>query len=196
MSLVLIAFAYLLGAVPFGLLVAKLLCGIDPREGGSGNVGATNVGRLCGFRYGATTLAFDLTKGLLPVVLALHMGGSPFVVSLVGLAALLGHCYSVFLGFSGGKAVATTIGVFLPIATWQLLVSVGLAVAIVLLSGYMSLGSLALVGALFVLTLFSSKIVYAPFACVVMLLVFWRHRANIQRLARGEENTWRKKKEV
>jgi len=196
MQFLLIVLAYFLGAVPFGLLVAKYLCGVDPRQGGSCNVGATNVGRLCGTRYGLVTLAFDLSKGLLPVVLALRADHAPFVVSLVALAALVGHCYSIFLGFSGGKAVATTIGVFLPIATWQLLVSVALAVAIVLLSGYMSLGSLVLVGSLFVLTLFSSKIVYAPLAAVVMVLVFWRHRANIQRLARGEENTWRKKKEV
>jgi glycerol-3-phosphate acyltransferase PlsY len=196
MSVLLILFAYFLGAVPFGLLVAKRLCGVDPREAGSKNVGATNVARLCGLRYGAATLAFDLTKGLLPVVLALKLDLSSTAVSLVGLAALLGHCYSVFLGFSGGKAVATTIGVFLPIATWQLLAAVGLAIAIAFVSGYMSLGSLALASALFAFTLFSSQIAYAPLAGAVMLLIVWRHRANIQRLVRGEEITWRKKKEV
>lgn len=196
MSFLLIVSAYFLGAVPFGLLVAKRLCGVDPREAGSKNVGATNVARLCGLPYGAATLAFDLTKGLLPVVLALKFELSPTAVSLVGLAALLGHCYSVFLGFSGGKAVATTIGVFLPLTTWQLLVAVVLAVAIAFVSGYMSLGSLVLAGALFVLTLFSSQIAYAPLAGAVMLLIVWRHRANIRRLLRGEENTWRKKKEV
>ncbi len=193
-AILLILGAYLLGSAPFGLLVALRLCGVDPRLGGSGNVGATNVARLCGVGYGILTLALDMLKGLVPVLAAMHYDGSVIVVSLTALAALTGHCYSVFLKFNGGKAVATTIGVFLPLAAWQLLVCLALAAAIAWATGFMSLGSLLLALSLPVLLLLSGKAAWAPLAAAVMLLVFWRHRMNIQRLVRGEENSWRKNK--
>ena len=114
--------AYLLGAVPFGLLLSRG-SGIDIRTQGSKNIGATNVARLCGFGWGVATLACDVCKGALPVWLAFRINPSPLFVSVVGLACVLGHVFSCFMKFKGGKAVATSKGVFMPLAFWQLLVA-------------------------------------------------------------------------
>ena len=187
-----LALSYLIGSVPFGLAVAKGLGRMDPREHGSGNVGATNVARVCGAGCGALTLALDMAKGVVPVAVAMAISTSPWYISLVALAAVLGHVFSAYLQFRGGKAVATTIGVFLPLALWQTLLAVVLLVAVVAASGYMSLGSLALVTALPALLLIFWRIEYLPLALVVMVIVYWRHKDNIVRLARGEETSWRK----
>jgi acyl phosphate:glycerol-3-phosphate acyltransferase len=186
--------AYLLGAVPFGLVVAKTLRGVDPRESGSRNIGATNVARTCGTKFGVLTLALDILKGAVPVAVAVVVDGHWAAVSLVALAAVAGHVFPVFLGFKGGKAVATTIGVFLPIAFLPLLASAGLCAAAIAISGYVSLGSLTLVTALPVLILVWGEAIYLPLALVVMALVYWRHRENIARLVKGEEKSWRKGK--
>ena len=103
-----IVLGYVLGSAPWGLVIARTFCGIDPRNDGSRNTGATNVARLCGFRWGVLTLACDLGKGALPVALALWLGLSPLLVTCVALACVLGHVFSCFMGFRGGKAVATS----------------------------------------------------------------------------------------
>jgi|MTBAKSStandDraft_2_1061841.scaffolds.fasta_scaffold00047_151 glycerol-3-phosphate acyltransferase PlsY len=187
--------AYLLGSVPFGLLVAKLFCGVDPREAGSGNTGATNVARLCGAKYGVLALVLDVLKGYLPATLAVSGNLGATGISLVALAAILGHVFSPFLGFKGGKAVATTIGAFLALMPLGALLSVAACVLVIALTGYVSLGSLTLALCLPVFALLTGRLAYLPLAAVVMLLLFWRHRENIRRLARGEEMPWRRKKE-
>lgn len=187
--------AYLLGSVPFGLLVAKLFCGVDPREAGSGNTGATNVARLCGAKFGVLALVLDVLKGYLPATLAVSGNLGATGISLVALAAILGHVFSPFLGFKGGKAVATTIGAFLALMPLGALLSVAACVLVIALTGYVSLGSLTLALCLPVFALLTGKLAYLPLAAVVMLLLFWRHRENIRRLARGEEMPWRRKKE-
>ncbi|MCK9241011.1 glycerol-3-phosphate 1-O-acyltransferase PlsY [Desulfocurvus sp.] len=188
-----IAFSYLLGAVPFGLLVGRVLCGVDPRTAGSRNTGATNIARLCGFKYGVLALALDLGKGLAPVALARTFTDSPLFLALAAGAAITGHCYSVFLRGKGGKAVATTIGAFVALAFWPTLISCALCVAVIARSGFVSLGSLTLAAALPVCMLLSGRLTYAVLGVVVMALIFWRHRDNIRRLARGEEKPWRRK---
>ena len=99
-----IALAYVLGSVPWGLVIAKTFCHLDPRESGSRNTGATNVARLCGFGWGVATLACDVCKGAVPVWLAFRINPSPVFVSVVGLACVLGHVFSCFMKFKGGKA--------------------------------------------------------------------------------------------
>ena len=113
-----LAISYLLGAMPFGLLISRTCCGIDPREQGSGNIGATNVGRLCGTKYGAMTLILDVLKGFAPVLLAASFSDSYFFLTLVATAAVCGHMFSVFLHGKGGKGVATWVGAFLAISPW------------------------------------------------------------------------------
>ena len=185
--------AYLLGSIPFGLVIAKNFCNIDPRLDGSKNTGATNVARLCGTKYGIATLLGDMGKGFIPVLAASAWIDSDLGVSLVLLSAVLGHVFSVYMNFTGGKAVATTVGAFLAVSPWGTIFAAAFCLLAVWLSGHVSMGSLTLALALPVFMLISGNFAFVPVALVVMVILFWRHRDNIHRLARGEENPWLKK---
>lgn len=185
--------AYILGSIPFGLVVAQTLCNIDPRTDGSRNTGATNVARLCGTKYGIATLVLDVSKGFFPVLTASAWIESDLGLSIVLLAAILGHAFSCFLNLKGGKAVATTVGAFLAVSPWGTIFSAALCLALIALSGHVSLGSLTLALALPVFMFLTGNFAFVPVALVVMVLLFWRHKDNIRRLARGEENPWLKK---
>ena len=189
-----IALAYVLGSVPWGIVIAKTFCRIDPRESGSCNTGATNVARLCGFGWGVATLACDVCKGALPVWLAFRINPSPVFVSIVGLACVLGHVFSCFMKFKGGKAVATSIGVFMPLAFWQLLAASALCCLIIWRSGFVSLGSLSLVAALAVALAVTGQWVWLPLSLCVLAVVVWKHKENIARLRAGTEKSWLKGK--
>ena len=152
------------------------------------------MARLCGFGWGVATLACDVLKGALPVWLALRVNPAPLFVSAVALACVLGHVFSCFMRFRGGKAVATSIGVFLPLAFWPLLAASLLCVLIIWRSGYVSLGSLALVTALPLGLCLTGQWAWLPLALCVWALVVWKHRENIARLRAGTEKTWRKGK--
>ena len=179
--------AYLLGSVPFGFVFAKVFCGRDPRREGSKNIGATNVARLCGLPFGILTLVCDALKGLAPTWLALHLLMEPQSAAVVGLCALLGHMYSVFLGFKGGKAVATTIGVFVPLAFTCLLISAAACLAVIAITRYVSLGSLTLAAALPITLGLFGRFDILPVAILVMLVIFYKHRENIRRLLAKQE---------
>ena len=188
------ALAFLLGSVPFGLLIAKTFCGVDPRTAGSGNVGATNVARLCGTKWGVTTLLCDVLKGFLPVLVYAHAGaGLSSLAYPIGLAVICGHMFSVFLKFKGGKGVATTVGVFLALAPWQLVIAGAVCILVIWRSGFVSAGSLVLVTALPLLFLFTGQWASFGFSLVTGGLVVYAHRENIRRLLRGEEKPWIKK---
>ena len=189
-----IALAYVLGSVPWGLVIAKTFCRLDPRESGSRNTGATNVARLCGFGWGVATLACDVCKGALPVWLAFRINPSPLFVSVVGLACVLGHVFSCFMKFKGGKAVATSIGVFMPLAFWQLLAASALCCLIIWRSGFVSLGSLSLVATLVVALAVTGQWVWLPLSLCVLAVVVWKHKENIARLRAGTEKSWLKGK--
>ncbi len=186
--------AYILGSIPFGLLIAKSMCNIDPRLDGSKNTGATNIARLCGIKYGIGTLVLDVAKGLVPVIMADAWMHDGFGLSIVALAAILGHAFSCFMNFKGGKAVATTIGAFMALSFWGAFFSAASCLAVVALSGHVSMGSLTLALALPAFMLLTGNFAYVPVALVIMVLLFWRHKENIHRLARGEENPWMKPK--
>ena len=191
---VLILFAYLLGSVPWGVVIARTCRGIDPRTDGSRSTGATNVSRLCGFGYGVATLACDLLKGAVPVWIALKIGPAPLFVSLVAVAAVLGHVFSCFMRFRGGKAVATSIGVFLPLAFWPLLGSCALCMLVIWRSGFVSLGSLSLLGSLPVFLAMAGAWQWLPLSLCLCVIVFVKHRENIARLRAGTEKPWLKSK--
>ena len=186
-----LAGTYLLGSVPFGIIVGRGCCRIDPRESGSGNTGATNVARSCGTIYGLLVLTLDLLKGLIPTWLAMLASGSWVMISLIALAAVAGHVFSVFLKFKGGKGVATAIGVFIPVAFCPLLISAVLCVLAIAGSRFVSVGSLLLFTSLPILIIVFWKIQFLPLALVVMILIYWRHRDNIVRLLNGQEKKWR-----
>ena len=188
-----LAISYLLGAMPFGLLISKTCCGIDPREQGSGNIGATNVGRLCGTKFGALTLSLDMLKGFVPVLLASSFSDSYFFLTLVALAAVCGHMFSVFLHGKGGKGVATWVGAFVAISTSGTIIC-GLAfLAALYFYNFVSLASLVMVALMPMVLLFQGLFGAIPVALVLMGLIFWKHSENIQRLMAGEEHPWKKK---
>ncbi|NCD24169.1 MAG: glycerol-3-phosphate 1-O-acyltransferase [Deltaproteobacteria bacterium] len=184
--------SYLLGAMPFGLLVSRTCCNIDPREQGSGNIGATNVGRLCGKKYGALTLILDMAKGFIPVVLASSFSDSAFFLTLVATATICGHMYSVFLNGKGGKGVATWVGAFAAISfSGTILCGLGFLAALYLYN-YVSLASMVMVALMPIVLLFQGIWGAIPLALVLAGLIFWKHSENIQRLMNGEENPWKK----
>ncbi len=190
-----ILLAYVAGSIPFGVVIAKTCCGIDPRAGGSMSSGATNVSRLCGFPYGVATLACDVAKGALPVWVALWIDPDPIFVSLTGLACVLGHVFSCFMGLKGGKAVATSIGVFLPLAFLPLLGSCALCLLVIWRSGFVSLGSLSLLASLPIFLAIGHKTAWIPLSLCLCVIVFVKHRENIRRLRAGEEKPWLKSKQ-
>lgn len=189
---------YLVGSIPFGLIIGRL-AGIDVRKEGSRNIGATNVSRVLGKKLGFVTLVCDCLKGLLPMVLAglyLHdTANGVQVVALTGVLAVVGHMFPVYLRFSGGKGVATGLGVFLYFSPLAIAVSLAVFLAAVRLTGFVSVGSL-LASALIPLWLYllgaAQTTVYA--ATVIALLIWGKHHENIKRLLHGQEKTWKKGK--
>lgn len=197
MSILLVVASYFLGAIPFGLVIGKL-AGKDVRTEGSKNIGATNVSRLLGKKLGLLTLVCDCLKAYLPMLLAAHIfkesSNRDIIVSLCGVMAVLGHMFPVYLRFKGGKGVATGLGVFLYLSPLAILISLGVFVGAVALSGFVSVGSL-LASALMVVWLWflGQSTVTIVSAAVVAALIWLKHRENISRLLKGEEQSWKKK---
>jgi glycerol-3-phosphate acyltransferase PlsY len=186
--------AYLVGSIPAAYIAGRALRGIDLREHGSGNLGATNVMRVMGPRIGAVVLLFDTLKGAIPViVLPILFGveGTAWWAIAYGVAAILGHVRPIFLlGRGGGKGVATAAGVFAALAPLPLIICAVVFLAVVLASGYVSLGSLVS-AAVFPLAVIVTSGGLSPVAIAglaMAVFVFWTHRANIGRLRRGEEH--------
>ena len=186
--------AFLLGSIPFGLVVAKTFKGIDPRKAGSGNIGSTNVARLCGWPCGLLTLFCDIMKGTLPVLIAVYLLPDQFMQSLVALAAVLGHIKSPFLGFKGGKGVATTIGALIPLAFLPLLCAVACFFVVVFITRYVSLSSMTMSVALVIFYAVFGYWQLLPLGVVLAAMIIWAHRSNIGRLLRGEESKFVLKK--
>ncbi len=182
--------AYFIGSIPTGYLFVKKFLGIDIREYGSGNVGATNVARKLGFKMGAAVALIDIMKGFIPVIAArLFLGLEPaYLLYLIGFAAIIGHDWSIFLGFDGGKGVATTFGVILAAAPLSFVVLGLIWLAITFSIRIVSLASL--LGTLtlpFTVYLFSGDPAQAAMALILFVFVVYTHRENINRLIKGEE---------
>ena len=187
-ALLLLAIGYVLGAIPCGYLAGRWLKGIDLRDFGSGSTGATNVLRNVGKGPALLVFLLDVGKGALAVLLAKSAGLNDWVQVLVGLAALAGHIWPIWLGWKGGKAVATGLGMFLGLAWPVGLAGFGLFLATISLSRIVSLASVVAAIGLPVLMLVSaSSSAYVMVSLVASLMVLWRHRSNIQRLMAGTE---------
>ena len=199
MGLAAVVIAYLVGGIPFGLIIVRLMTGSDVRESGSGNIGATNVLRTTGRLAGVLTLLLDVGKGFACVWLASVMTGgseawmSEAWMSAAAFAVMAGHAFPVWLQFRGGKAVATCVGAFLYLTPLPVLAITILFVLLIVSTGYLSLGSIVGAGLL-------------PVACLIILhpewpvlasataaavLVIWRHKDNISRIRSGTENVFR-----
>jgi glycerol-3-phosphate acyltransferase PlsY len=190
-GLIAVIAAYLVGGIPFGLLIVKLKTGADVRESGSGNIGATNVLRTTGPMAGILTLVLDAAKGWFAVWLADTLThGDVLWMSFAALAALLGHVFSPYLKFKGGKAVASFLGAFGYLTPIPVLVITLIFLLVVVMTRYLSLGSI-------------SGAVLFPFACFIILhpewpvlvaslgaavLILWRHQGNIARIKAGTEH--------
>lgn len=197
LSILCVVASYLVGAIPFGLLLSRG-SGVDIRKHGSKNIGATNVSRLLGKKLGFVTLLADIAKGYLPMFIAAYFlpesDQKNLVIALCGAATVLGHTFPVYLAFKGGKGVATALGVFLYLAPAGLLVCLAVFAASVSLSGFVSvgslLGSLAVIPVLLFLNEAKWKLVLAVF---VVVLIWLKHHQNINRLLQGTEKSWRDK---
>ena len=200
MNYLLILAAYLIGSIPFGLVLGKL-AGIDVRNLGSGNIGATNVSRLAGKKMGILTLVADVGKGFLPMLAAAWIlresQGGDTVVMYCGAAAFLGHLFPLYLKFKGGKGVATALGIFLYLDPVAVLIALAAFIVAVFVSGYVSVGSLTAAavfpGISWYLGDGGSQLALAGF---VSILIWAKHHENIVRLLRHEEKSFRKKKEA
>jgi len=189
--------AYLLGSIPFGVMIGRFFGHVDVSKVGSGNIGAANVAREAGVKWGLLTLVLDALKGFMPVALAYHSIGpavdpTEVLVGIVGTAALLGHQFPIYNRFKGGKGIATGLGVFLALSPMACLLSGTVFVVMVILWGYISLGSIlaALVLPLWLLVLGHPKQLVL-LSLVIALLITFLHRGNIQRLLQGNERRWR-----
>lgn len=208
--LAIIVTSYLLGSIPNSIILSKMAKGIDIREHGSGNAGGTNVIRVLGFKLGLSVIFLDALKGALAVIIIarLFSGSMPFnnltpfddftlVQIIAGISAVVGHIWTIFAGFKGGKGIATALGMLLIIITIDMLIAVGVFLIVVSISKYVSLGSIS--AAITVpLALFARENIFhvnipgyhilLPFIILISLLVILTHRENITRLLKGKES--------
>ena len=209
-----ILLSYLIGSIPFGLIVGKIAKGIDIRKYGSGIIGSTNVSRILGFKYGLITQIGDIIKGVVPtlIIAPIFYSKSPFqdyipindytfIQILAGIAAVCGHIWTIFAGFRGGKGVNTAVGILIGLAPIDLLISFGIFLLVLIISGYVSLGSIiaaiSFPTIMFIrenifkvsITGYSTLIV---FAIILSLIIIFTHRSNIDRLLAKKENRFNK----
>ena len=189
--------AYVLGSIPNALWIGKVFRGIDIREYGSRNTGSTNAARILGPRLGLLTLVLDVSKGSLPLLLALFFekkisdSGADLnmVLIMIGICSIIGHSFSVFLKFKGGKAVATTVGVFIVLVPKAILIAAVIFFTIFIIFRYVSLSSiLAAVTLPIAIFLVEEKISYTIFGILIAVLIIIKHRSNIKRLLNGTES--------
>lgn len=179
--------AYLLGSIPFGLIIAKIW-NVDIRKKGSGNIGATNVFRTLGPVPGAIVFGLDFLKGMLAVYIGYWAGGDPVLVLVLGISAILGHMFSVFLGFKGGKGAATGLGVLAGVAPDIFGIAMILAVVIIISTRYVSVASITTsFVAVGLMLLFHKPIPYTLATFLVAVFILLRHLPNLKRLFKGTE---------
>lgn len=188
--------AYILGSIPTSYLMGKIIKGIDIRNFGSGNVGASNALRILGTKFGVTTLIIDIAKGFFAVYLGkLYLQNPPTtILILIGLFVILGHIFTIFLKFKGGKGVATSTGVFIALAPIPVFIGLSVFLLAVIISKYISLGSILAALVFFITELIINihnsfdSIELLTFAFVIALFIIVRHKSNIKRIIDGNEN--------
>lgn len=202
----LLAFAYLFGAIPFALIIARVTKGIDIRKVGSGNVGATNVMRSCGIKPGLLCFVCDFTKGFVPVIIAVSTITQPLDMGvelsvalqllLICVASVIGHCFPVYLMTLGGKGIATSLGVFAGLMPWPTAICFVVGVTIIGTTGYVALASCLGATALPILAwLFHYNIEFIVTTAILAVVIDMRHLGNIKRLLKGvEPKVWDKAK--
>ena len=183
------AISYLLGSIPNGLILGKAIWGVDLRQHGSKNIGATNAWRTIGKAGGISVFVLDFLKGAISAYLGLHLGGSELAGVLCGILAIAGHSWSVFLAFKGGKGVATGLGVIAALMPMVTLIVFAVWFAIVYFTGYVSLGSIVGAALVPILTLFFGlHTEFLILGLIAAVFIIYRHKSNIERLLNGTES--------
>lgn len=190
MIIILILLCYFIGSIPFGYVIVKLISHIDIRTVGSGNIGATNAGRVLGKWGFITVFILDFLKGFIPVLLVrMYYGEKSYVLLLVALAIILGHMYTIFLKFKGGKGVATGLGIFTAISPLATLIGIIIFAIVALLSKMVSLSSiLASIGIAIYLWISNSWIDLNITVTIIVIFIVYKHKENIKRICQGKEN--------
>ncbi len=208
--LFIIVLSYLVGSIPVSILIAKYARGIDIRKHGSGNAGGTNVFRVIGWKYGMLTIILDALKGTVAVIIVarLYLGSFPFpnatpfddftlVQIIAGVSAVIGHIWTIFAGFKGGKGIATGLGFLITIITIDMLFAIAVFALVVSISRYISLGSISAAISIPLILVIRENIfgvdivgyhTVLPFSIIIALLIVYTHRANISRLIQGIES--------
>lgn len=208
--LFIIVLSYLVGSIPVSIIMTKIVKGVDVRDFGSGNAGGTNASRVLGKKYGVLVILLDAMKGVIAVVLIsrLYLGSFPFpnttpfddftlVQIIAGIAAIIGHIWTIFAGFKGGKGIATGLGVLISIVTIDLLVALGVFLTVMYISKYISLASISAAISVPLIMIVRENIfgvdiqsyhTILPFVIGIALLVVYTHRGNVERLLSGSEN--------
>lgn len=180
--------AYLIGSIPFALIVGKLAGGVDVRNYGSGNLGGTNAFRVLGWKVGVSVILADIIKGVLATYLGLKLGGE-LVGILAGVSAAVGHCYPLFAGFKGGKGVAVGAGIYIVLAPKSIFLAAIVFILTLLISKYVSLSSILAALTIGLSTLvFKSSLFLTVLTWLLVIFVVYRHRSNIKRILAGTEN--------
>lgn len=183
-----VLFGYLIGSLPTGLIVIRLVKGLDIRRVGSGNIGATNVYRVAGLPTALLVLAVDMVKGALPVFLARTWDRPEVMVVLAGIAAIMGHNWSMFLRFAGGKGIATSFGVLLALSPPTAAVAASVWAVVAVLTRYSSLASLLAVATVpLVMWRRAEPAAHLSFGALALVFAVYKHKSNIARLLRGQE---------
>lgn len=192
--ILLILLAYFLGSIPFAYIIVRLVKGVDIRTVGSGNAGATNAARVMGKWGFISVFILDLLKGFIPTFIAMSSFGHTWVPLVVGLAAVLGHTYTVFLRFKGGKGVATAAGVFIALSPVAASIALVVFLIVFFITRMVSAGSIMASIALFVAVIFLSDwLILKAFTGILAAFVIFKHRTNIGRIIRGQENKFERK---
>jgi acyl phosphate:glycerol-3-phosphate acyltransferase len=208
--LFIIVLSYLVGSIPTSIILSKLIKGVDIRNFGSGNAGGTNVSRVLGKKYGILTILLDALKGVIAVIFVsrLYLGNFPFpnntpfddftlVQIIAGISAVIGHIWTIFAGFKGGKGIATGLGVLVSIVTLDMIMALGVFIIVVYFSKYISLASISAAVSVPLIMIIRENIFgvdipsyhnILPFVIALALLVIYTHRSNVERLLNGNEN--------
>lgn len=189
---------YLLGSIPFGYIAGKLFKKIDIRELGSGNIGATNVFRILGPSLASLVLISDICKGIFSIYLAQYFNiDNLLILTIAGLAVICGHDWSLFLGFKGGKGIATTFGVIFALNPIISILAIVVWVIVMIITRYASLSSILAVISIMIFTiLFKQPYEYIIFSAIIILLSIFKHKENIKRLRSGNERKIGKKSKI
>jgi len=187
--LLLLLGSYILGAIPTGYIITKLVKKVDVREYGSGNIGATNVYRVLGIKWALVVVLLDILKGVIPILAGMAVLESEILIILLGIVAIMGHNWTIFLGFKGGRGVATAGGVIFTLMPLPSFIGLIIWLTVVWVSRYVSLGSLAIAIVVpFLVFFLEDSMTYTYFTIVMALFVIIQHRENIKRLLEGNEN--------